>query len=209
MRESYPGFDRSDVKIESEEVLFQGFFRMRRLHLRHRRFEGGWTQTVSREIFHRENATCVLPYDPVADCVVLIEQFRAGALGREASPWLLEVVAGINEAGDSAEATAAREAQEEADLELKALEHICDYLVSPGGTNEMVHLYGAWVDASRAGGVHGLADENEDIRVHILSFEDAMNAIRDGRIWNAPGIMSLQWLALNRERLREQWREGQ
>ena len=206
MRDSYPGFDRSDVEIESEEVLFQGFFQVRGLRFRHRRFEGGWTPSVSREIFHRENATCVLPYDPAADSVVLIEQFRAGALGREASPWLLEVVAGINEAGDSAEVTAMREAREEAGLELKALEHICDYLVSPGGTNELVHLYGAWVDASGAGGIHGLADENEDIRVHTLSFEEAMEGIRDGRIWNAPAIMSLQWLALNRERLREQWR---
>lgn len=206
MRNSYPGFDRSDVDIESDEVLFQGFFQMRGLRFRHRRFEGGWTPSMTREIFHRENATCVLPYDPATDSVVLIEQFRAGALGREASPWLLEVVAGINESGDSAETTAKREALEEADLELKALEHICDYLVSPGGTNELVHLYGAWVDASGAGGVHGLADENEDIRVHTLAFEDAMAGIGDGRIWNAPAIMSLQWLALNRERLREQWR---
>lgn len=206
MRDSYPGFDRTDVEIESEEVLYQGFFQLRGLRFRHRRFEGGWTPSVSREIFHRENATCVLPYDPVADCVVLIEQFRAGALGRDASPWLLEVVAGINESGDSAESTATREAREEAGLELKALEHICDYLVSPGGTNELVHLYGAWVDAGGAGGIHGLADENEDIRVHTLSFEDAMAGIRDGRIWNAPAIMSLQWLALNRERLRGQWR---
>jgi ADP-ribose pyrophosphatase len=205
MGENHPVFDHDDVEIQSDEVLFQGFFQVRGLTLRHRLFDGGWSAPMKRELFWRENATCVLPYDPVRDEVVLIEQFRAGALGRKASPWLLEVVAGINEPGDSAEVTATREAQEEAGLELTALEHICDYLVSPGGTNELVHLYGACVDASGAGGIHGLDHENEDIRVQPMTFAEAMDALKTGRIWNAPAIMSLQWLALNRDRLRQEW----
>ena len=205
MGDNGPAFDHDDVEIQSDEVLFSGFFQVRGLTLRHRLFSGGWSAPMKRELFWRDNATCVLPYDPDRDEVVLIEQFRAGAVGRDVSPWLLEIVAGINEQNDSAQTTALREAREEAGLELRELEAICDYLVSPGGTNELVHLYGASVDASQAGGIHGLADENEDIRVRPMAFHDAMEALRSGRIWNAPAIMSLQWLALNRERLRRDW----
>ena len=205
MGDENPVFGHDDVEIQSEEVLFRGFFQVRGLTLSHRLFDGGWSASMQRELFWRDNATCVLPYDPDRDEVVLIEQFRVGALGRDASPWLLEVVAGINEPGDSPESTALREAREEAGLELGTLEHICDYLVSPGGTNELVHLFGAHVDCSRAGGIHGLALENEDIRVRPMPAAEALAGIRDGRIWNAPSIMALQWLALNRERLRREW----
>ncbi|MEQ6886095.1 NUDIX domain-containing protein [Salicola sp. Rm-C-2C1-2] len=199
-------FDHDDVTIESDEPLYQGFFQLRGLRFQHRLFGGGWSPSMHREIFWRDNCTCVLPYDPWRDEVVLLEQFRAGALGRDASPWLLEVVAGINEPGDDGETTARREAEEEAGLTLGHVERICDYLVSPGGTNELVHLYGGCVDATGAGGIHGLEHENEDIRVQSLAFEAAMEGLRSGHIWNAPAIMALQWLALNRERLRDEWR---
>lgn len=198
-------FDASDVQILEEKTLFQGFFAVRGLRLRHRCFNGGWTGAFEREVFVRDDATCVLPYDPVRDQVVLVEQFRAGALGRDASPWLLEIVAGIDEPGATPEQTARREADEEAGLTLGRLEPICDYLVSPGGTNELVHLYCASVDSANAGGIHGLDHENEDIRVCPMSYDEAQAALADGRVWNAPAIMALQWLALNRERLRAEW----
>ena len=205
MGQSEAQFDANDVEILEEETLFQGFFSVRGLTLRHRCFDGGWTESFTREVFMRNDATCVLPYDPVLDQVVLLEQFRAGALGRDSSPWLLEIVAGIDEREATPEQTARREAQEEAGLALGRLEHICDYLASPGGSNELVHLYCASVDSRGAGGVHGLDHENEDIRVCPMTYAQAQEALASGRIWNAPAIMALQWLALNRERLRAAW----
>ncbi|ROU00592.1 ADP-ribose diphosphatase [Marinobacter sp. R17] len=198
-------FGAEDVEIESRETLFKGFFGMERLRLRHARFGGGYTEAFDREIFQRGDATCVLPYDPVRDEVVLLEQFRPGALGRNQSPWLLELVAGMDEPGETPEDVANREAEEEAGLTFKRLEKICHYLVSPGGTTEMVSLFCGQVDASGAGGLYGIEAEHEDIRAHVMAADEALRMIADGRINNAAAIIALQWLAMQRQRLKQEW----
>ncbi|HDZ38789.1 MAG TPA: NUDIX domain-containing protein, partial [Marinobacter sp.] len=143
-----------------------------------------------------------LPYDPERDEIVLLEQFRLGALGRVQSPWLLELVAGMNEVGETNEDVAQREGQEEAGLTFSTLEKICGYLVSPGGTTEMIHLYYGRVSTEFAGGLYGLEHEHEDIRAHVVSADEAIDMISDGRINNAAAIIAIQWLQLNRPRLR-------
>lgn len=198
-------FDADHVRIESQEPLYQGFFRMDRLRLSHARFDGSYTETIDREMFLRGDATCVLPYDPVRDEVVLLEQFRPGALWRDQSPWLLELVAGMNEPGESPEDVARREAMEEAGLEFRQLERICEYLVSPGGTTEMVSLYCGCVSTENAGGLFGIEAENEDILAHVFTVDEAFAMLADGTINNAAAIMSLQWLMIHRARLRENW----
>lgn len=198
-------FRASDVDIRSRETVFQGFFRMDKIRLTHPRFDGTTMPEFTRELFVRGDATCVLPYDPVRDEVVLLEQFRMGAIGRDQSPWLLELVAGMNEEGESPEEVAHREAEEEAGLTFNRLEKICEYLVSPGGTTELVYLYAGHVSTENAGGLFGLDHEHEDIRAHVFSADEAFAMIRDGRINNAAAIMATQWLQLNRERLRKEW----
>ena len=198
-------FQASDVTIDKRETVFEGFFRMDKLWLTHPRFDGRSMPQFTRELFLRGDATCVLPYDPDRDEVVLLEQFRLGAIGRDQSPWLLELVAGMNENGESIEDVAQREGQEEAGLSFSKLEKICDYLVSPGGTTEMVYLYCGKVSTESAGGLYGLEDEHEDIRAHVVSAEEAIAMIRDGRINNAAAIIALQWLQINRPRLRAGW----
>ncbi|MDO6443893.1 MULTISPECIES: NUDIX domain-containing protein [unclassified Marinobacter] len=198
-------FKVSDVKIEKRETVFQGFFRMDKLWLTHPRFDGKSMPEFTRELFIRGDATCVLPYDPGRDEVVLLEQFRLGALGRDQSPWLLELVAGMNENGESSEEVAQREGQEEAGLTFSKLEKICDYLVSPGGSTEMIYLYCGQVSTEAAGGLYGLEHEHEDIRAHVVSADDAIAMISDGRINNAAAIIAIQWLQLNRDRLRAGW----
>ncbi|MEB0027063.1 ADP-ribose diphosphatase, partial [Pseudomonas sp. MH9.2] len=54
-------------------------------------------------------------------------------------------------------------------------------------------------------GLHGLEAEGEDIRVTVWSLDDALQAVRDGRIFNAATLIALQWLALNRTEVRGQW----
>lgn len=199
-------FNQQDCELLQRESCFQGFFKIDRLTLRHRLYSGEWSDVMQREIFIRADATCVLPYDPMEGTVVLLEQFRAPLMGQTQSPWLIELVAGMNEPGESPLDVAHREAKEEADLHLLDIEPILEYWVSPGGATEKVSLLCARVDSLNAGGVHGLDDEQEDIKVHVVSVEAAMNMVQEGQINNAAAIISLQWLVLNRARLDDRWK---
>ncbi len=198
----------NEYEILERKTPFQGYFRIDKYKLRHRRFAGGWTEPFYREVFERGHAAAVLPYDPLRDEVVLQEQFRIGALEAPGSPWLLEIVAGIIDAGESAEEVARREAVEEAGLHLQDIHHIQDYLASPGGTTERVSLFVGRVDSSNAGGIFGLAVEAEDIRVRVLPFEQAMAELAGRPINVASIVIAMQWLALNRDMLRQIWSEA-
>lgn len=200
-------FNHNDVQILEREQCFKGFYRIDRFQVRHRLFAGGWSQALTRELFIRPHATCVLLFDPVADKLVMVEQFRIGAILETGSPWLLELVAGLNGEGESPEDVARREAVEEAGCRIKALIHICSYLPSPGGSSEKVDLFCGLVDSKGVGGIHGLAEEGEDIRVHLLDPEEAYAMIADGRINNAASIIALQWLRLNEASVRQAWCE--
>lgn len=199
-------FGQDDCELIARESCFKGFFKIDRLELRHKLFAGGWSNVMQREIFIRADATCVLPYDPVEGTVVLVEQFRAPVLGQNQSPWLIELVAGMNEVGELPEDVAVREAKEEADLTLLELEPIMEYLASPGGSTEKVYLYCARVDSRDVAGIHGLEEENEDIKVHVVSVEAALSMLDSGQINNAAAIISLQWLVLNKEKLDAKWK---
>lgn len=199
-------FGGDDVEILERETLHDGFFRMDRLRLRHRRFAGDWSAPMSRELFVRGPAVVLLPYDPVLDEVVMIEQFRVGALDFGPSPWHMEFVAGIAEDGEAPETVARREAMEEAGLAVGEIVPVHHYQVSPGGNTEAIRVYCGRVDASCAEGIHGLAAEHEDIRVHRVALADALAALAAGEVRNAAGIVALQWLALHRDELRDRWR---
>lgn len=194
-----------DVSVEQRERCFQGFYRLDRVHLKHRLFAGTMGPTISREVFVRPDAVCVVPYDPQTDTVVLVEQFRIGALDKSAEPWLLEIVAGLIDDDEQPEDVARREAREEANLELHELWPITTYYPSPGGSDERVYLYVGRCSTEGVGGVFGLAEEGEDIRVHVWPLADALHAVEDGRIDNAASIIALQWLALNKQKVRTDW----
>lgn len=193
------------VEIVQKETCYQGFFRLERYRLRHSLFRGGWSPELARELLERGHAAAVLLYDPDRDSVVLIEQFRIGALDAPGGPWLLEIVAGIIGGDETAADVAHREAMEEAGCRVLDLIPICEYFVSPGGTSERITVYCGRVDAADAGGIHGLAQEGEDIRVHVVPFADALEMLRTGRIDSASPIIALQWLALHREEVRRRW----
>ncbi len=205
MTEKNPiSFTQNDYEIMQREVLYQGIFRMARYHLRFRLFNGGWSEIISREVMERKSAVGVLPYDPHLDRVVLIEQFRPGALANPQSPWLIEVVAGVY-TDEKPDRVAVREAKEEANCDILALHPICEFFVSPGGSNEYLHLFCGQIDASHSDGIYGLEDEHEDIRAFSLSSDEAFTMLQAGKIKTTPAIISLQWLQLNRERLRQLW----
>lgn len=197
--------DKTDVEIIARETLYLGFFSLNLYRFRHRLFNGEMSTEVKREIFERGHAAVLLPYDPVRDEVVLIEQLRISALDTSRSPWLLEMVAGMIEEGESIEEVCRREALEEAGVIVGRCKPALSYLASPGGTSERLSIMVGEVDALTAEGIHGLPEEHEDIRVHVVSREQAYNWVKDGTIDNAASVIALQWLALNHETLKMEW----
>ncbi len=202
-----------DVRISKKETSFRGYFRVERYHLKHRLFEGGWSEAMTREVFERGHAVGVLLYDPDRDVLVLIEQFRIGAYAalplrhfrHRPSPWLMEVVAGIVEPGESPKKVAAREAIEEAGCAILDLVHVCDYLATPGGSSESIVLFCGRVKTPRHGSIHGIGAEHENIRVHVVPAARALSWLDTGRACNSMLIIALQWFALNRKALRARW----
>jgi ADP-ribose pyrophosphatase len=195
----------NNIEILDKITCYQGFFRIDRYRLRHRLFNGEWGPAITRELFERGHAAAVLPYDPIRDEVILIEQFRIGALDALGGPWLTEIIAGIIEANETPEDVVKRERLEEANCIITDLVPLYDYLVSPGGMTERIALFCGRVDATHAGGIHGATDEGEDIKVHVVSRVTALSYLTTGRINSASAIIALQWLALNREQLLKQW----
>jgi len=192
-----PTYQKDDAKVHKKETCYQGFFRMSKLTLQHKLFKGGWSDTFTREMFERGEATAVLLYDPKQDVIVLTEQFRVGALD-EISPWQYEVVAGMIDEGHTPEQVAVRETQEEcgATIEECQLIPVCRYLSSSGGCNEVLHVFYAEIDSTHVEGIHGLDHESEDIRVCKVNSQDAFAAVKSGVIANAATIIALQWLEL-------------
>lgn len=193
------------VDLIDKRTVFDGYFQILRYRLRFSLHEGGMSEAIDREVFERGQVAAVLPVDPVRDQVVLIEQFRIGPYAVGWDPWLLEGVAGIIEQGESAEDVAKREAREEAGCEITDLVPIMRYLSSPGACTETVALFCGRVDASGAGGVHGLDEEHEDIRVVVYGMDEAIGMLNAGKIVNGKTIIGLQWLALNYPQLKRRW----
>jgi ADP-ribose pyrophosphatase len=197
--------DLNDVDIQEHVAAFRGYFRVDRYRLRHRLFGGGWSAPITREVFERGNSVAILLYDPKADRLVVIEQFRAGALAAGIGPWLIECVAGIIDAGEAPEQVARREAQEETGCAVGRIEPIGKFIYSPGGCSEICRLFIGEIDSSAAGGVHGLAKEHEDIKTHIIPVETAFAWLESGEIENAALLIALLWLARHRDALRQRW----
>lgn len=193
----------SDHEILSMDVPFQGFARVERYRLRHRRYAGDWTPVLEREIFVRGDAAGVLPYDPRLDRILLVEQFRTAAVAAGRPPLTLEVPAGMVGKGEAPADVALRELEEEAGLKAEELIPLFSFMPSPGAASETVWLYAALVDLSSVGAHAGVAGEDEDIRIVVLDAEEAIGRLARDEVDNAITIMSLQWLAMNRERLRK------
>lgn len=199
-------FDHDDVEILGEETHYDGFWRLKVIELRHRRFEGGWSEVLRREIHCRGAAVGVLLYDPELDAVGVVEQFRVGALGRGGSPWLFELVAGLVEEGETPEQVAVREAREEAGCELRALAPVAEYFSSPGGSDEYFYIFCGCATLSGAGTLHGVEGEHEDIRLHVIPWERALERLGEGQFNNAHTLLAMQWLRENRDEVRRAWR---
>jgi len=192
-------------EILNKDVGFQGFFRVDVIKVRHTLFEGGWSKPLDRELFQRGECVAAVLYDAIRDQVVLIEQFRVGAMEYGTSPWILEIVAGAIEPGETPEQVVIREAREESGCEVLDLIPAHVFYTTPGGSSERIHLFCARINSEGAGGIHGLQSEDEDICVHVVSFEQAMKLLEQEQIASGIPLVGLYWLAQHREQLRKQW----
>ena len=196
------------MKFEIIEKLvpYNGFFKMEKYRLKHELFAGGEGAEIVRELLQRGDAAAVLPYDPQMDAVVLVEQFRIGAINDSNGPWIIETIAGMAEPNESPEELVVREAIEEADCKVSDLTAICEYYCSPGGCSEKIHLFCGRTDASQLGGIHGCPDEGEDIKVHVVPFNELQKRLFNGELKTAMTLIAVQWLVMNRDKLRNCWR---
>lgn len=199
-------FTHDDVRLKPIENLYDGFFKINLYQFKHALFAGGESEVIRREILERGDAVAVLPYDPVTEQVLLIEQIRIGAIKSKHTPWLLECIAGMTDGSEDYESVVKKEAFEEAGLNLTELEFMLSYLSSPGGTTERLYLYLAHADLSQINtGIYGLDTEGEDIKTHFMDLDEAFERLNRGEIDNAATVICLQWLALNRDRIRKKW----
>ena len=198
MTELYPKFGKSDYLIQTRRKIFRGFLRIDTIKLKHRLFLGDWSPEINRELLVREEAVGVLLFDPKRDEIVLVRQFRVGLVDKGDSPWILELVAGMVEAGEELVEVALREVREESNAEVSKLIKICDYFSSPGISSEKVRLYLGIVASEDMGGFYGLENENEDIEVVVMPYENAIKGMKKGHLANAMSIIALQWLELNK-----------
>jgi ADP-ribose pyrophosphatase len=195
--------DEQDIDIRDKETVYDGFFRMDRYRLRHRKFDGTWTKEISREIFERGHAVAALLYDPAEDAVVMVEQFRLPAYIAGRSAWCLETPAGIVKPGEELAEVARREAREETGCDIVGeLRRIGQFMASIGGSTEIVTVFLGQVDSKTADGLHGVADEEEDIRVHVIPADEAIRRADEGEVENAASVIALNWLARHRASLR-------
>ncbi len=195
-----------DVKVADKRVPYAKFFAVEEYDVAWRRFDGGISETVTRAAFLSGDAVTVLPYDPVRDRVLLVEQFRAGPLARgDGQCWQIEAVAGRVDPGETPEQAARREAVEEAGLRLNHLVEVGRYYPSPGAVSEYLYSYVALTDLpDGSAGVFGQEDEAEDIRGHLVSFDRMMELVATSEIENAPLILTALWLQRERPRLRSE-----
>jgi ADP-ribose pyrophosphatase len=200
-----------DTRIESQQRVWDGRFPLDVVRFRHRRFDGTQSATRIWELWRRGRAAAVLPYDPDADQVVLIEQYRLPALAAGIDPVMVEFPAGLCDAGETPEQTARREMLEEMALPVTTLLPIGDFLLSPGGSDELCALYLGRVvalpaDADGIVGHAGLAEENEDIRTRVWPAARAIEAALAGRFANVVTTLGLLWLAARHDAMRAAWR---
>lgn len=197
--------NHSNLEILDQQTIHQGHVQLVKYSLRHQLYSGQWSKTLIREVLVNRRAVGVILYDPQRDEVVLIEEFRAGAINSDDTPWLIGTVAGLVEPGESTEQVAKREAMEEANCPILELLPITEYWVRPSISAEKIFLYCGRIDATHVGGIFGIADEGEDIKVHVTPRATAYQAVVNGQINNAISIIAIQWLELNYAKVQQMW----
>tara|TARA_A100001011_G_scaffold100944_1_gene106340 strand:+ start:1230 stop:1811 length:582 start_codon:yes stop_codon:yes gene_type:complete len=189
----------SNFKILSKKSLYKGFFKMKEISLKYKKYDGSWSQNVKRELFSGAQVAAVLPYDPIKKEIILIKQFRPGTLSKNFNNYLIEIVAGIIDEGESPKITAERECLEETGCKVKKLIPIQGYYPDPGSSESFYHLFLAEIKTFKGQRIMGLDNENEDILVRSYKINEVKEIIKNKKILNGLTLIALQWFFLNIE----------
>ncbi len=199
--------NRTLALSHAKRSVYKGFFSVEEHDLTYQKFNNERSDIVTRSTLVSSDAVIVLPYDPVNDRILLIEQFRVGPyIKGDENPWVLEPIAGLIDEGETPESAGIREALEEAHLEIKRLELVAQSYPSPGISTEFFHQYIGIVELLDSSDlIAGLSSENEDIRSHIFEYEEFFEMIESGKVKVGPLILLGLWLSKNRDRLRKKY----
>ena len=184
-------------KILKKKNLYNGFFKMNEVTLKYKKYDGSWTNKIKRELFGGAKVSAVLPYDPIKNEIVLIQQFRPGTISKNDNNYLDEIVAGIIDPGETPEETAIRECYEETGCKIKKLTSIQGYFPAPGSSESYYYLYLGEIKAISETRIMGLESENEDIFVKSYKIDEVRSKMNDGKILNGLTLIALQWFFLN------------
>ena len=193
-----------DWTIHQEKLEYGGHFKVTKYQITHEKYSGGDTPLLQRELVARNDAVAMVAFDPHADKIVLIEQFRIGAL-KEQQPWLIEIVAGLVEDNEMPEEVVVRECQEEIGCKPSELIKIAGFYTSPGGNSEWVDLYIGKVAVTEISKNGGLEHEGEDIKITVVPVTDVPYMLSTGEVRSAIAIIGLQWFMMNHENIKQQW----
>ena len=184
-------------KILKKKNLYNGFFKMNEVTLKYKKYDGSWTNKIKRELFGGAKVSAVLPYDPIKNEIVLIQQFRPGTISKNDNNYLDEIVAGIIDPGETPEETAIRECYEETGCKIKKLTPIQGYFPAPGSSESYYYLYLGEIKTISETRIMGLESENEDIFVKSYKIDEVRSKMNDGKILNGLTLIALQWFFLN------------
>ena len=187
----------SNFKITNKIRLHNGFFKMNEITLSYKKYDGSWSNEIKREIFGGAEVSALLPYDPIKKEIVLIQQFRAGAISRYDNSYLYEIVAGIIGKNEKPEETALRECEEETGCVVKKITPIHSYFPAPGSSESFYHLFIGEVDSFDGKRIKGLNNENEDILVSTFKVSEVHEMLKKKIIKNGLTLIALQWFFLN------------
>ena len=187
------------------DFVYSGFLKIIEFDFQFRKFDGTMSEVLTRQVMHRGDAAAMLPYDPVRDEVLLIRQVLAGNIVANVPERPLQVIAGMVEWNETEVGVAIRESEEEAGIQIGRTRIAHYFMPSPGGCSERIGTFVGEADLSNAGGIHGLAEEHEDIRVEVVSAVDAIRMLDEGEIEAGPAVVVLSWFARHHAELRAEW----
>ena len=169
--------DNLTERVLASRRIYEG----RIVSLREDTVELAGGRRAEREVVEHAQVVAIVPLDDDGN-VVLVRQYRLPA--QEA---LLEAPAGGVDPGESVEAAAQRELQEETGYRAERLERLAGFFVSPGFCTEFVHVFLATgLSESRID-----ADADEEIEVQRVSMSEAVRLVELGAIKDAKSIIGI------------------
>ncbi|WP_423799008.1 NUDIX domain-containing protein [Neobacillus sp. SAB-20_R2A] len=169
--------------LKSEEI-FSG--KIISLHLQEVELPNG--KTSKREIIKHPGAVAILAVTP-ENKIIMVEQYRK-ALERT----IVEIPAGKLEKGEEPASCARRELEEETGYVCESLELLTSFFTSPGFADEIVHVYLAKGLTKKEDSA--ALDEDEFVNLEELTLEEALQYVKEQKIYDAKTIYAVQYLQL-------------